>query len=125
MDIKWRCKHLRTTMARVPKSPGLYAYGTIEEVHGLEKSRKIIYVGQTDDLYRRLSEHSADREKNPQLRHYLQHTKDDVLCWYCPIDFPKKKRLEIEQEMIEYMAPSMNDKHNPQPTTKKSPRKRG
>lgn len=113
--MRWRQKYLSTTTAGVPDKPGLYAYGTVRTVCGLERSRSIVYVGQTDNLRRRLNQHLPSVERNVNLRKYLR-TEDNILCWYCFLDLPKKEIRRLEQQMIKNLKPRFNAQHNPQST---------
>lgn len=106
---------MSTTTAGVPKGPGLYAYGTVRKVRDLEVGRKIVYVGQTDNLHRRLDQHSPNKERNAQLKAYLRKERD-IMCWYCPLELSKKEIRGLEKEMIESIKPRFNTQHN-KPTT--------
>lgn len=111
MRLKWRQKYLSTTMSGVPDKPGLYAYGKVRAICDLEKSRSIVYVGQTDNLQRRLRQHLPRAEENRLLREYLRNEKN-IICWYCPLDHTKRERLELERQMIERFKPKFNSQHN-------------
>ena len=111
-EFKWKQKYRSASLALVPKKPGLYAYGKTDKVFGLEKKRNIVYVGLTDDLYRRLSEHAPSKEENSELRKYL-HEEKNVICWYCILENLSKKEIrDIERLMIQKLKPRFCTQHN-------------
>ena len=117
--FRWIQRYQNTNMARVPKKSGLYAYGKIRDVCGLEKKRDIVYIGETNDLHRRLWEHTPNKEKNAALHKYLREEKG-VICWYCPLEnFSKSEIREIERLMIKEFKPKFCTQHNTETPNKK------
>ena len=118
LKLRWTQKYRSTSMARVPEKPGLYAYGKVKKVFELERKRNIVYVGETKNLRRRLSEHRPNEEKNEKLRQYLREEKD-VICWYCTLEgLSKKERRDIETQMIKALNPKFCTQHNTKPASK-------
>lgn len=109
--MRWKQKYLSTNMTGVPDKPGLYAYGKVRTVCGLERSRNIVYVGQTDNLYRRLNQHLPGAERNSSLREYLRN-EDNIFCWYCPLELTKKEIRQMEEQMIKSLKPKFNTQHS-------------
>ena len=78
----WRMKHIASTNAHLPASPGLYAIGNEDEICGLEIGRIYVYVGKTGNLRRRLSEHTHLTELHPDLGGYLRRYRGKAKIWY-------------------------------------------
>ena len=107
----WKCKSVHTSLSSVLAQPGLYAYGHDEMCHGLEASRVYVYIGETDNLKRRMIQHKPENEQNPELKKYLQD-QQDAKCWYCVLSAPSdKNRKDIEKELIQRFEPKFNTNH--------------
>ena len=65
----------------------------------------VFYVGQTDDLQRRLLEHLAKAESDKCIKKYLQ----DHSCYFRYLkESSESKRLKIEQDLIKEYKPKCN-----------------
>ena len=107
----WKCKSVHISLSSVLPQPGLYAYGHDEMCHGLEASRVYVYIGETDNLKRRMIQHKPENEQNPGLKKYLQD-QEDAKCWYCVLSASSdKNRKDIEKELIQRFKPKFNIKH--------------
>ena len=107
----WECKSAHTSLSLVSDKPGLYAYGHDEMCHGLEASRVYVYIGETDNLKRRMVQHRPENEQNLGLKKYLQD-QENAKCWYCVLSAPSaKNRKDIEKELIQRFKPKFNIKH--------------
>ena len=103
---------MATSLSRVPPTPGIYAYGhDAKKLHGLEAERVYVYIGESDNLRRRLEQHLPANEQKPELRKYLRENLAAVKCWYCPMDGASiSSRRKIEAELIRFFAPEFNDR---------------
>ena len=115
MPIRWRSKHLSASNSSVPTSPGVYAIGHHDSYHGLELRRTYVYVGETQNLQRRLEEHLPDTEQNPGLRSYLRRNYKAARCWFAPMDGSCVK--QVQDDLIGKVKPAFNTVGIP--TTKK------
>lgn len=105
-NLRWRFKHLSSSNSNVPSSPGVYAIGHTNSFHGLELERIYVYVGESQNLRRRLNEHLPDTERNPELQKYLKRNYSVVNLWYAPTDSKEVKR--IQDELIFELKPQFN-----------------
>ena len=103
---KWQKKYISSSDSHVPARAGLYVIGHNDTYHGLEIGRVYVYVGQTDNLRRRLGEHDPNREKNPELRKYLRQCFGKAMCWYTVMD--KSELNKGERELIRKLQPCFN-----------------
>lgn len=110
--MRWRCKAVTTSLSRVPTAPGIYAYGyDAKKLHGLDAERVYVYIGESDNLRRRLEQHLPANEPKSELRKYLRENLAVVKCWYCPMDgVPTSLRREMERELIQFFDPEFNDR---------------
>ena len=100
MAKKWHCKHALTSLSGIAAKPGLYAYGYEEELHGLMVCRKYVYIGETDNLRRRLREHMPDREQNIGFKKCMKRNLDSLKCWYVYWPGSSDKRKSAEMDLI-------------------------
>ena len=108
--MRWRCKNITTSLSHVPTEPGLYAYGhDAKNLHGLDAGRIYVYVGESDNLRRRLKQHLPINEKNPQLQNYFRKYRSVAKCWYCVMTgVSAETRRGIEDELIKFFKPRFN-----------------
>ena len=112
-NLRWRSKFFKTSLSHVPSEPGLYAFGRQKFCYGLEAKREYVYIGQTVDLRRRLSEHTQSRETNKNLQEFFRNFYHDVRCWYCPLsEFEINEIKSLETELIQYFKPKFNIQKN-------------
>jgi len=86
--------------------PGVYVIGHCDTLHGLELKRAYVYVGETQNLQRRLNEHLPDTEQNAKLGDYIRRNFARAMCWYAPIKTGKTKT--IEDALIRELQPRFN-----------------
>ena len=103
---KWHEKRMSTSCSLVPKKAGLYVIGQVKYRYGLEKSRKFLYVGQSNNLWRRLKEHGPVEEQKKDLREHIQKNLENIKCWWCVM--PKNSLNEGEDLLIEVLDPKYN-----------------
>lgn len=109
---KWHEKYIISSCARVPPKPGVYLIGHVRKINGLERSRNYIYIGETNNLKRRLQEHSPIKEPKDELRDYIKKHLGDIKCWYCTL--PKAKAKEEQDFLIKELSPRFNIQLNTQ-----------
>ncbi len=107
--LRWRYKRVNAALSRVPVLPGLYAFGHDRRVrHGLTAERVYVYIGETDNLKRRLAQHLPKNETNAGLKNYLRCNPMST-CWYCPLVHESASaRKTLEAELIQYFRPQFN-----------------
>jgi len=106
MTLRWREKRLSASSATVPDSPGVYAIGHREMYYGLEVRREYVYVGETNNLKRRLGEHLPETEQNPKLQAHLRRNYETLICWYAPTETDQTRR--VQDELIRMIRPLFN-----------------
>ena len=74
--------------------------------HDLELRREYVYVGETNNLKRRLGEHLPTTEQNPDLRVHLRRNYESLICWYVPTDADQTR--EVQDELIRMIQPRFN-----------------
>jgi hypothetical protein len=96
---------IRADGSQVPRAPGTYVFGT---------SSQCLYVGEADDLYRRIvKEHCVHSDRQQLAQHLWQHGPDDVFVEvrsYEGVADAKRKpiRRALEAELIETRRPAFN-----------------
>ncbi len=104
----WRIRSITTSLTHVPALPGLYAIGHDETVAGLEVRRVYVYIGMSDNLRRRLSEHDPMREQKRLLKKYMKDNLHKVKCWYTT-EVPAERLRSVEKLLIAEFDPAYND----------------
>ena len=102
----WRSKRVSSSNSTVPAAAGVYVIGHSDTLHDLEISRTYVYVGETLNLQRRLSEHLPDSEKNPGLKGYLKDNYSAAICWYARVDAAETKAFQ--DDLIVRLRPEFN-----------------
>ena len=107
---RWRSKRLTTSLSHVPATSGLYAYGHDNTTClGLGSDRTYAYIGETEDLRRRLRQHTPRTEAIIGLRKYFVENSSVVRCWYWPLDdVSESTRKRLEQQLIRVFKPIFN-----------------
>ena len=80
--------------------------GHSDRLHGFEVSRTYVYVGETNNLQRRLNEHLPANEKNPGLREYMGKHYGDAVCWYVRVAAAETKA--VQDDLIRRLRPRFN-----------------
>ena len=104
--MKWRSKRVSSSNSEVPAAAGVYVIGHKDTLHDLEIRCTYVYVGETTDLRRRLSEHLPANERNPGLRAYIVKNYDHATCWYTRV--PSSQIKVIEADLIRRLRPRFN-----------------
>jgi len=104
--MRWREKRLSASSLMVPESPGVYAIGYQEMYHDLELRRVYVYIGETNNLKRRLGEHLPETEQNQDLRVYLRRNYESLICWYVPTEIDQTK--SVQDDLIRRIQPRFN-----------------
>jgi hypothetical protein len=103
--IRLSVVEIRADGSRVPRAPGTYVFGT---------SSQCLYVGEADDLHRRVvKEHCVHSDRQQLAQHLWQHGPDDVFVEirsYEGVEDVKRKpiRRALESELIETRRPAFN-----------------
>lgn len=105
--LLWRMKHIASTNAHLPASPGIYAIGHDEQFCGLEIGRTYVYIGKTGNLRRRLSEHTHLTELHPDLGNYLRRNRAKAKIWYTS-DVSRSDLDTLERRLIRELKPVYN-----------------
>jgi hypothetical protein len=106
-NIRWRAKVITSTVSHVAPAPGLYVLGHVSTLCGLEIAREFIYAGRTDNMRRRLSEHTQFKERNRPLEEYLRTSRREIYVWYTT-DIPEPEISATEVLMIRTLKPKFN-----------------
>ena len=104
--MNWRSKRVSSSNSDVPAAAGVYAIGHSDTLHGLELARTYVYVGETKNLQRRLSEHLPANEENPGLREYMVDNYEAAICWYARVD--AKETKVVQDDLIARLRPCFN-----------------
>ena len=84
-----------------PNSGGVYVLS-----HLKQEQPVVFYVGQADDLEKKLMRHLSPVEPDPCVRTYIENYAS--FFSFIEIDSPAE-RVEVEQEQIQRLAPRCND----------------
>lgn len=103
LDWKW-AKYGPGLDCVVPTSPGIYALASVRRVHGLPTEMEYIYIGKSNNLRRRWTEHLDIREPNPGL-HGLGGRYTYEFWW---IVMPVDQLSRVEAELIAEIKPPAN-----------------
>lgn len=108
MDIKaWRAaRSLSSAALFAAETPGVYAIGRVDRLHGLPVRAEWAYVGRTDSLRRRLLEHTPWIESNPGLRAWVKRNRDKLEVWLFAADAAMSRQLE--RTLIREIQPLFN-----------------
>lgn len=107
--IPWvRIKSIAAASMIAPTLAGVYAYGIVErEVAGLPVGTySWAYVGRSDNLARRFSDHDVIRERDPALRQWLADNRERAEVWYASMQAGQTKA--IEKHLIRELQPLCN-----------------
>lgn len=105
LDLNWSdyIKYTSTNVGRVFNKPGVYKISILQN----DGSLAVRYVGQTDDLNRRLYEHlDVDNEKNQCLREKL--SKYDA-SFSVAVITSQEDRNGAELALYNHYKPTCND----------------
>jgi excinuclease UvrABC nuclease subunit len=106
-QLQWHVKKVSTSNSQVAEAPGIYAIGHQEDVCGLPLQHHVFYVGRSENLRRRLSQHDLRLESNPRVVSYLRANIGRVRIWYAYVASPKQLS-ELEKHLIQALDPKGN-----------------
>ena len=106
----WRSKRVSASSATVSAAAGVYVIDDSDTPHDFEISRTYVYVGETRDLQRRLSDHLPPNQKNPGLREYLGDNYDDAICRFARVDAAETEA--VQDDLIRRLRPRFNTTGN-------------
>ncbi len=89
----------------VPKASGIYAIVEVNRVYGLPTGYRVLYIGKTKNLRRRLLDH-VDRRKEHNEELYNLNNREKWEYWF--IDVPLRKLDIVEKEFIKTIKPKTN-----------------
>ena len=73
----------------------------------MELKRTYVYIGKTQNLRRRLSEHTHLTETHPFLADYLRRHRHSAKIWYT-VDIDSKAVDGLEKKLIRELKPEFN-----------------
>ena len=102
-DLQWKNKKYAESDLLVPEATGVYVITRVEYNAGLPITVTPIYVGQSKNLKRRLSQHLPWNETNPDLASFLLRHMKEIEIWYATV---KKSDLDrVERTLIKKLDP--------------------
>ncbi|GLS89941.1 hypothetical protein GCM10007916_10080 [Psychromonas marina] len=90
-----------------PTKPGVYALCINRKVYGLSISVDWGYIGRSDKLNRRLTEHLPKNEKNDLLKKWIFSHYNNIEVWVATTATKKQSRL-AEKELVRELNPTIN-----------------
>ena len=105
-DLQWKNKKYAESDLLVPESTGVYVITRVQYNAGLPITVIPIYVGQSRNLKRRLSQHLPWNETNPDLASFLRHHVSEVEIWYATVDLDDLDA--VERILIKKLDPEFN-----------------
>ena len=106
-EPRWRSKHLSTSNVHVPGLPGLYVIRQTKSFLGLPLDSRVLYVGRSLNLRRRLGGHSHLNELNPAVARHLKQDRRNVNVWYTT-DVSTANLDAYEKRLIKALEPHYN-----------------
>ena len=108
----WNLKRFTTSSTRVPPAPGVYVLSKLDTAEGLPVSWKHVYVGKSENLRRRLDQHTLQTEVHEELREYMGDHHHALWIWYTTNLLSRSLR-DLEIALIKHLRPEFNRQHNP------------
>lgn len=115
----WILKRLGTSVIGVPESSGVYVLTRLDTFAGLPVHLDHIYVGRSDNLQRRLTQHTPQTETHLELRDFLVSHQSSLWVWYTTDLGPESAR-DLEVALIRHLRPRYNTVHKPKSTVRPS-----
>lgn len=104
---RWRLRRLGSIGLGAPALPGIYVLGRAMRFEGLTIKHEFVYAGKTDNLLRRLSQHTRWTERNPGLADWLRSVKGEAWIWYTVVENVDELD-ELERAVIREILPVYN-----------------
>ena len=105
-NLRWKNKKYAESDFLVPESTGVYVITRVQYNAGLPITVKPIYIGQSKNLKRRLSQHLPWNETNPGLASFLRHHLEEIEIWYATVS--RGDLDKIERDLIQKLGPEFN-----------------
>ena len=112
----WQLKRFVTSTTQVPAISGIYVLSELRTTEGLPISWNHVYIGQSNNLRRRLDQHTMRTEVHAELYRFMEDHHNSLWVWYTT-DVEADALNDLEIALIRQLRPSFNRRHNPdQPT---------
>ncbi len=103
--------HLLSGFYSPPALPGVYAIGYWE--YSPLAGRQVfvpVYIGETNNLFRRFREHSPYREQDWEMRNFLIRYRNWLEFRHERVYFPRIRK-RMEKQLIAFHQPRFNKTH--------------
>jgi excinuclease UvrABC nuclease subunit len=103
-------KLTRPGRGNIPDQPGIYTLLIQPGIANHSACSYLMYVGQTNSLYRRFGEYLSERKREtgrPKILRLLNKYSDNV--WFCFTIAPEDALDTIEENLINAYLPPAND----------------
>ena len=108
----WNLKRFSTSSTRVPASAGIYVLSQLHTVEGLPTSWRHVYVGKSENLRRRLDQHTMHTEVHSKLRDFMETHHRALWIWYTT-NLLSYTLTNLEIALIRSLRPPFNRQHKP------------
>ena len=108
----WHLKRFVTSTTQVPPVPGIYVLSQIRTTEGLPVSIRHLYIGKSQNLGRRLDQHTMRTEVQPELQRFMMAHHNTLWVWYTTEIAPHSLN-ELEVLLIRDLHPKFNTHHKP------------
>ena len=110
MRPSWRrIRSFSKAQAVAPAHTGVYVIGESTRLYDLPTRFRWVYVGVSNNVQRRLSEHTSRSEKNRLLRNWLASSMR-VEVWYALTNTMNEAML-LEKALVSQLGPEFNTHH--------------
>lgn len=100
-DIVWRRMPSITAAAReAPSSPGVYIFSETKKIASFPFENTWLYIGQSNNLKRRMKEHGPSIEAYFELRDWVVRHLDSIEVWMCSTKTVEKAR-SLEKHLLQ------------------------
>ncbi len=97
--------------------PAIYIFASVKQLGVIEEIQKhytydvsVVYIGQTDNLRRRMQQHSGQEHDGAKLPCARKHGATHVLVHFVD-GVHEDRRIAFEQELIKRFAPVCNEQY--------------
>lgn len=105
-DLRWKNKKYAESDLLVPESSGIYVITSVQYNAGLPVKVTPLYVGQSKNLKRRLSQHLPWNETNSDLAAFLLGHTAEIEMWYAAVE--RHDLDKTERSLIKKLNPEFN-----------------
>ena len=99
-------RSLSAASLRAGNAPGVYLIGGLHEKSGIPMLYEWVYVGRSNSLGRRLTEHLPANEQNPQLRTWLRTAGNVLVARFAVTTLPDS--ISLERHLVRTLTPKHN-----------------